>query len=159
MIYSTLPELAKLKTHHIRLLGVDYGERHIGLAISDLSWTITRALPVLDVKKTNVFSYFKDLVEKESIGGIVIGYPKHMCGDAGELCQKVHRFCQKLSHHVKDIPIIRFDERLTSMMAERFMLQADVSREKRKQKLDSIAACCILQNALDFLKKQALFQE
>ena len=156
MIYSTTTDLAKLNDQKHRLLGIDYGERHIGIAISDLSWSVTRALPIVDVKKVNIFTYLEDLVLKEQIAGIVVGYPKHMTGDAGELCQKVHRFCQKLSHHIKDTPIVRFDERLTSMMAERFMIEADVSRAKRKEKLDSIAACCILQGALDSLRRELI---
>lgn len=151
MTFSKPSALSSLKNNNSRLLGIDYGERYIGLAISDLSWTLTRALPVVDVKKTKTFSFIKELIEKEHIQGIVIGYPMHMNGDIGELCQRVHRFCQKLSHYIKGIPIVRFDERMTSIMAENLMIMDDLSRSKRNQKIDSIAACYILQGVLDYL--------
>jgi len=140
MIYSTASQLSK----NGRLLGIDYGERYIGLAISDLSWTLTRALPVVDVKKVSIFPHLKEIIAKEGIKAIIIGDPRHMSGEYGDLSQKVHQFCQKLSHHT-DLPIVRFDERMTSMMAEKQMIADQKSRAKRKKKIDSVAACYILQ--------------
>lgn len=145
-LYHTLEQVTPLKDKKIRLLGVDYGDRNVGLALSDLSWTLTRALPIFDVKKGNIFPYIRELIRLENIGAIIMGYPMHMDGQTSELCQKTHHFCQKLN---AGIPIVRFDERMTSMMAERYMLRDDISRQKRKEKLDSIAACFILQGALD----------
>ncbi|USO02189.1 MAG: Holliday junction resolvase RuvX [Alphaproteobacteria bacterium] len=156
MIYSTASDLVKIKEQNGRLLGIDYGERCIGLAVSDLSWTVTRALPIADVKKVSIFSYLKELVEREGVKAIIIGDPRHMSGDYGVLSQKVHQFCQKLSHHV-GIPIMRFDERMTSMMAEKHMIADQRSRAQRKGKIDSVAACYILQGFLDSVTSKSNF--
>jgi len=155
MIYSTADQLSSIKNKNMRLLGIDYGKRYIGLAISDLSWTLTRALPVFDTQKLSIFSYLQALITQENIGAIVVGDPKHMNGDVGELCQKVHQFCQKLSHQTH-VPITRFDERMTSIMAEEHMIMDHMSRAKRKEKVDSIAACYILQGFLDHFCLKAL---
>jgi putative holliday junction resolvase len=152
MVFSPINNLCSLKNNKSRLLCFDYGERNIGIAVSDPSWTITRALPIFDVKKNNVFHYVKNLIIQENVAGIVVGYPVHMNGDVGELCQKVHRFSQKLSHHINGIPIVKFDERMSSLVADQHMILDDVSRAKRKDKLDSIAACVILQGVLDHLR-------
>lgn len=152
MTFSKSTVLPSLKNNQTRLLGIDYGERHIGLAISDLSWTLTRALPIVDIKKTKIFPFIKELIEKEQIVGIVIGYPVHMSGEAGDLCKRVHTFSQKLSAHIKGLPIIKFDERMTSLLAENHMIGHDISRAKRAQKIDSVSACFILQGMLDYLR-------
>ena len=144
--YHTLEQIVFLKNEKTRLLGIDYGERNVGLALSDLTWTLTRVLPIFDIKRGNIFLYIHELIRLENIGAIIMGYPVHMDGQPSELCQKTHQFCQKLN---PKIPVVRFDERMTSMMAEKHMLRDNISRQKRKDKIDSVAACFILQSALD----------
>jgi len=151
VLYGKASEIAALKNQKGRLLGIDYGIRNIGVAISDLSWSLTRALPIVDVKKTSILPFIKELIQKENIQAVIIGDPRHMSGDYSELSQKVHQFCQKLSSHIV-VPIMRFDERMTSMMADSHMIEGGMSRAKRKEKIDSVAACYILQGFLDYVR-------
>ena len=137
----------------MRILGLDVGDRTIGVAISDpLGFT---AQGITTIRRKSEESDIEKLVEicKEySVETIVSGLPKNMNGTIGEQAEKVQKFCDTLSEHI-DIEIKFWDERLTTMAAHRAMLEADMSRKKRKGLVDKIAATYILQGYLDSLSK------
>ena len=133
-------------------LGMDLGEKRVGLSISDISQSIASNYATLKKKKFSLFSLeLQTIIDKELICGIVIGLPLNMDGSEGPKCQSTRHFAKNFSNIV-DLPITFWDERLTTVAAERSLLSADLSRKKRKRVVDSVAAVLILQNLLDRLK-------
>ena len=134
------------------LLGMDLGEKRVGLSISDISQSIASNYATLKKKNFSLFSLeLQTIIDKELICGIVIGLPLNMDGSEGPKCQSTRDFAKNFSNIV-NLPITFWDERLTTVAAERSLLLADLSRKKRKQVVDSVAAVLILQNLLDRLK-------
>ena len=134
------------------LLGIDLGEKRVGLSISDKTQSIASNYTTLEKKKFALFSHNLQLIiDKETICGIIIGFPLNMDGSEGPKCQSTRDFARNFSKIV-DIPITFWDERLTTVAAEKSLLSADLSRKKRRLVIDSVAAVLILQNALDRLK-------
>ena len=134
------------------LLGIDLGEKRVGLAISDITQSIASNYTTLEKKKFSLFSHdLQSIIDKETICGMIIGFPLNMDGSEGPKCQSTRDFAKNFSKIV-DIPITFWDERLTTVAAEKSLLLADLSRKKRRLVIDSIAAVLILQNALDRLK-------
>lgn len=138
-----------------RLLAIDYGERFLGVAVSDIMWHISTPLFPIDSKSCNAFQALSVLIDQHACGGIVVGYPMNMNGSEGLACERVKEFCQKIKKFFPSLPIGLFDERLSTVAAERNMIEADISRKKRKQKVDSLAASYILQGTLDYLRNLA----
>ena len=138
-----------------RLLAIDYGERFLGVAVSDIMWHISTPLFPIDSKSCNAFQALGGLIAQHACGGIVVGYPLNMNGTEGPACERVKEFCQKLKTFFPSLPIGLFDERLSTVAADRNMIEADISRKKRKQKVDSLAASYILQGTLDYLRNHA----
>ncbi len=136
----------------MRILGIDYGDRQIGLALSDpFGWT-AQGLEVL--KNTDqIWNELQDLVEKHQVEKIVLGWPKNMDGTLGERAVLAQEWAEKLEK-LLNLPVILWDERLTTVAAEKILLEADLSRKKRKKIVDQMAAAFILQNYLDSQKKQ-----
>ena len=136
-------------TNHQRLLGFDVGEKTIGLALSDVNKII--ATPYKTIKRSK---FSKDLLEiiaiiKEyNIGGLVIGYPINMDGSLGSRCQSTRQFCKNLSEKIA-LPMFLADERMSTMAVTRTMLDADLSRKRRAELVDKMAASYILQGVLD----------
>jgi putative holliday junction resolvase len=138
----------------MRALGLDYGDRRIGVAISDeMGWT---AQGVKFIVRT---SLDKDLAEIKSVmdeygnvATIVVGMPYNMDGSEGERVRITREFIKKLEARFK-LPIVEVDERWSTLEAEKFLVSADVSRKKRKGKVDQIAASFILQTYLEQNKK------
>ncbi len=131
-----------------RILGIDFGEKRLGLAISDESQTL--ASPLATYARTdqeNDLKFLGNLVAQYQITEIVLGLPLHMDGSLSEKAQQVLEFKRLLEEHLK-LPVHTFDERLTTAEAERVLLQADLSRKKRKTKRDALAAVLILQGYL-----------
>lgn len=137
-----------------RILGIDYGDRFIGVAVSDILWFLSTPLVPIDSCNCNIIQQITNLVYAYGIGGIVVGYPFHMNGSEGESCEKVRQFVKNIQKALPDMPISLWDERLTTAMAERSMIEANLSRGKRKKKVDSLAASYILQSSLDYLQGQ-----
>ncbi len=137
-----------------RLLAIDYGERFLGVAVSDIMWHLSTPLFPIDSKSCNAFQALGSLIDQHACGGIVVGYPLNMNGSEGAACQKVLEFCEKLRKFFPNIPIGLFDERLSTVAADNAMIEGDLSRKKRKQKVDSLAASYILQNTLDYLRNK-----
>jgi len=119
------------------------------LALSDPSNMIARSLKVLERNATRSWlEEMKGIVEQNKIEKIVIGLPRNMNGSLGEKGQEVLAFVKVLEKVVR-VPIITWDERLTTVSAEKVLREAELSREKRKNVLDKLSACIILQNYLD----------
>lgn len=138
----------------MRYMGLDYGDRTIGVAVSDeLGWTaqglevIRRSTPEQDLER------LASIVKQYGVTEIVVGLPKNMdatIGPRGEICMA---FAEMLSRTLQ-IPVHLWDERLTTVSAERTLLEADISRKKRKQVIDKLAASFILQSFLDSKTKR-----
>ena len=130
-------------------LGMDLGEKRVGLSISDTTQSIASNYATLEKKKFSIFSLdLQSIISREAICGIVIGLPLNMDGSEGPKCQSTRDFAKNLSNIV-NLPITFWDERLTTVAAERSLLSANLSRKKRLRVIDSVAAVLILQNMLD----------
>lgn len=136
----------------LRLFGLDVGKKTIGLAISDSAYTIGSPLETIRrTKFTKDAERISALVEENVIGGLVIGLPINMDGSEGPRCQSVRQFSLDLEK-VLGIPYVFWDERLSTAVVERMLVEeADMSRKRRAQVVDKLAAAYILQGALDAL--------
>jgi len=150
-------DLADRLPRGARLLGLDPGKKRIGLAVSDPGLTV--ASPVGTVKRTKFaadLEALKEAVAEHGVGGIVIGLPVNMDGSEGPRCQSVRQFAQNLEEAGLDLPMAFWDERLSSAAVERFLVEeADMTRQRRGQVVDKMAAAYILQGALDAIRAQA----
>lgn len=135
-----------------RILGLDLGSRTIGVSVSDpLGYTAQGITTIRRKKIENDVEEIKKICIKYSVELIVMGLPKNMDGTIGTQCEKVYSFSEVLKKEV-NIDIEYWDERLTTVAATRAMLEADLSRSKRKKIVDKIASTYILQGYLDSLK-------
>ncbi|HHY80461.1 MAG TPA: Holliday junction resolvase RuvX [Thermoanaerobacter sp.] len=139
----------------MRIMGLDVGDKTIGVAISDLSGTIAQGLTTIKRSSNKKdFERIKQIINEYEVGMIIVGLPKNMSGTLGPQGQKVVRFVEHLKEAF-NIPIILWDERLTTVEAERVLIEkADISRAKRKEVIDKLAAVLILQNYLDSQKNK-----
>ena len=137
-----------------RILGLDTGDKTIGLAISDSGLTV--ASPVDTIRRTKFRADAKTLaalMAERNVGALVIGLPVNMDGSEGPRCQSARQFAQNLLDSGIDLPIAFWDERLSTAAVERFLVdEADMSRKRRAQVVDKMAAAYILQGALDALR-------
>lgn len=137
-----------------KLLGLDYGDRRIGVATSDVFGWTAQALETIDRRGAgNEFERIRELVAEHEIGEIVVGLPKNMNGSVGPRGEICIEFADKLREQF-DMPVHLWDERLTTVSAERVLIEGDVSRKKRKGIVDKMAAALILQNFLDANSKR-----
>ena len=137
-----------------RLLGLDLGSKTIGLAISDGALMLATPLDTIRRKKfTQDAEQLIAIIADRQIGGLVLGLPVNMDGTEGPRCQSTRQFARNLLEKI-DIPIAFWDERLSTAAVERDLIAADVSRAKRAQVVDQMAAGFILQGALDYLNRQ-----
>lgn len=135
------------------ILGIDYGSKRMGLAVSDLSCTIASSYKILYRKniETDLIELKKVIAEKE-IGAIAMGLPLQMNGQEGEIALEVRKFATILEESF-NLPMLLWDERLSSSAVENFLIkEVDLSRKKRAKVLDASAASYILQGVLDALK-------
>lgn len=134
----------------MRILGLDVGDKTIGVALSDpLGWT-AQGLEVIR-RKGNIdqdLTRLTELIKEYEVERILVGMPKNMNGTIGPQGEKVLEFIQTLEEKI-GLPVKSWDERLSTVAAERTLLQADVSRSKRKKVIDKMAAAIILQGYLD----------
>lgn len=133
----------------MRIMGLDYGDRRIGVALSDaMGWT-AQPLEMIERKPGGgEFERIAELVGEHGVSEIVVGLPKNMNGTIGERGEICMAFAEALRQKLS-IPVHLWDERLTTAAATRTLLEADVSRRKRKQVVDKMAAALLLQNYLD----------
>jgi len=137
---------------HSRLLGLDLGEKTIGLALSDGLLMVATPMETLRRGKfTADAQKLRGIVAEHGIGGLIIGLPLNMDGSEGPRCQSARQFAANLLEKI-DIVIGFWDERLSTVAVTRTLLDADMSRRRRAEVVDKMAASYILQGALDRLK-------
>ena len=152
MAICELSELKGLLAADARLMGLDLGTKTIGVAVSDLSRTIATARTTLRrTKLSRDIETLRALIAAEGIGGIVVGLPVNMDGSEGPRAQSARDTAANLARALA-LPVALWDERWSTVAAERAMLDADLSRRKRARKVDQVAAAYILQGALDRLR-------
>lgn len=137
----------------MRYLGIDLGSKTVGLAISDTTLTIASSLKTILFKDEDYLSTIdeiKNIIKEYDIQKIILGLPKNMNNTLGERAEITTKYKRILEENT-NIPVIFFDERLTSVISNSILIEADISRKKRKKKVDSIAAQIILQ---DYLNKE-----
>lgn len=151
MTTLTIEELAQTLAPLQPVAGLDLGTKTIGLAMSDIGLRFASPRPVIKrVKFTKDAEVLLDFATREKIAAFVIGLPMNMDGSAGPRVQATRAFVRSMSEKT-DIPFVFWDERLSTVAAERALLEMDVSRAKRSERIDSAAASFILQGALDRL--------
>ena len=135
----------------MRYLGLDLGTKTLGISLSDVTCTIASIYGTLRFNEGDFDSLIlplKKIVEEYKVGKIVLGLPKNMNNTIGESGERCLLFGKKISESL-NIPVVMQDERLTTVEATHYMLEADMSRGKRKKKIDGLAANIILQTYLD----------
>ena len=131
------------------ILGIDYGSRRIGVAVSDATGTIALPLKILDIKSVaQAVAKVAEVVAERSAEQVVVGLPLNMNGTEGEMATAARRFAEALEEAVA-AHVTLFDERLSTSEIERVLLEADLSRNKRKGVRDKLAARVILQAWMD----------
>ena len=151
MICNTLETLAEVAPSPGALMGLDLGTETIGVAVSDGFRSVASPLETIRRKK-----FGKDaerllaIAKDRAITGLVLGMPLNMDGSEGPRCQSTRAFARNLSG-LTDVPIAFWDERLSTVAAERALLEADTTRKRRGEVIDHVAASYILQGALDRL--------
>ena len=152
MTLCTLDELAVALPRGARLLGLDLGSKTIGLALSDPGLMVASPIDTIRRSKfTKDAETLLQVIAEHRVGGLVIGLPVNMDGSEGPRCQSTRQFATNMLGKI-EIPIAFWDERLSTAAVERVLIgEADMSRKKRGQVVDQMAAAYILQGALDAL--------
>lgn len=133
----------------MRYLGLDLGSKRMGIALSDETLTIASSYKVIHYKvQEEIIVELKEIIENFDISKIILGLPKNMNNTIGERAEETISF-KELIENKLSISVELQDERLSTISAEKYMIEADVSRKKRKNKVDSLAATIILQTYLD----------
>ena len=146
----------------MRILGLDFGSRTVGVAVSDELMLTAQGLEIVRRQSPNklrqTLARIEQIVTEYQVERIVLGYPKNMNNTEGERCEKTKEFAQMLERRtglsVVLWEVIMWDERLTTVAADRHMMESGIRRENRKQYVDEIAAVFILQGYLDSLAFQ-----
>ena len=136
----------------MRIMALDVGSRTIGIACSDA--LLMTAQGIETIRRTsleNDFNRLRELISEYEVHELVVGMPKNMNGTKGDRAEKTEEFVEKMKA-VIDLPVTFWDERLSTVMAERQLIAADLSRKKRKGVIDKMAAVVILQGYLDRLQ-------
>lgn len=137
----------------MRKMALDVGEKTLGVAVSDSTMLIAQGVEILERKSIKKdLARLKELIGKYQVEEVVVGLPLNMNGSEGPQAKKARDFGEKVKSQLK-VPVVFWDERLTTMEAERTLLNADLSRAKRKKVIDKMAAVLILQNYLDRKRK------
>ncbi len=151
MHISTIEELPTRLAGGKTLAGLDLGDKTIGIAVSDRGLSFAHPRPVINRKKFSLdAAALLDLLRRENAGAVVIGLPVNMDGSEGPRAQASRAFVRNVAR-MTDLPFAFWDERLSTVAAERTLIEMDMSRAKRKTKIDSAAAAFILQGVLDRL--------
>ena len=134
----------------MRAMSLDVGTKTIGIATSDLMWMIANGVET--IRRTSVerdFTRIGELIKEHEVSTLVVGYPKNMNGSIGERAQICEAFAEELRNHFPACKVVLWDERLSTVAAEKVLVDADMRRNKRKKIIDMMAAVVILQNYLD----------
>ena len=152
MVFQSLSELIKYLPKKSRLLGLDVGRKTIGLAVSDSDMKIATTVGTIRRSKfTKDVKNLDAIITERQVNGLVLGLPISMDGNEGPACQSVRQFAVNLDN-ILEIGITFWDERLSTSAVERLLIkEADLSRSRRSEIIDKMAAAYILQGALDSL--------
>ena len=138
----------------MRIMGLDYGSKTVGVAVSDALGLTAQGIEIVRRKSENklrqTLARIEEIAKEYGVEKIVLGFPKHMNNDIGERAEKSLEFKEMLERRT-GLPVIMWDERLTTVEANRTLMEASVRRENRKQYMDKLAAVFILQGYLDSL--------
>jgi len=141
----------------MRIMGLDFGSKTVGVAVSDPLRITAQGVEIIRRKEENklrqTLARIEELILAYEVEEIVLGKPMHMNGDEGERVRLTEEFRDKLERRT-GLPVTMWDERLTTVAADRVMMEAGIRRENRKEYVDKIAAVLILQEYLDFQKNQ-----
>lgn len=152
MIHDDITDFAPAVGQMGALAGLDFGDKTIGVAVSDGMRTVATPLETIRRKKFTLDAEaLLAILTARDIKGIVLGLPRNMDGTEGPRCQKTRAFARNLTR-LTDLPITFWDERLSTVAAERALLEADTSRARRAEVIDHVAAGYILQGALDRMR-------
>ena len=136
----------------MRVIGLDYGTETVGVALSDELFITAQAVETITRKSANklrqTLARIEQLIEEHNVGLIVLGYPKNMNNTIGDRGQATESFKEDLERRT-GLPVVLWDERLTTMEAERILIEGSVRRENRKDVIDQMAAAIILQSYLE----------
>lgn len=138
----------------MRILCLDVGDKWVGVAVSDETKTLARGLSKIDRGEQET-EKIKALITKYAVESVIYGLPLRMDGSISNQTEKTMAFIEKLKNDIT-IPFIPFDERMSSHQAETIMIEADLSRRKRKKLIDKLSAQIILQNYLDSIKEDEM---
>ncbi|MBR2046207.1 MAG: Holliday junction resolvase RuvX [Agathobacter sp.] len=142
----------------MRILGLDFGTKTVGVAVSDELLFTAQGVEIIrrekPAKLRQTLARIDELIEQYGVEKIVLGYPKNMNNTEGERCEKTNEFKEMLEKRT-GLEVILWDERLTTVSADNAMMEMGIRRENRKEYVDEIAAIFILQGYLDFLANQA----
>lgn len=149
----TIESIALLKNSKKRLIGLDLGTKTIGVALSDLTWLIATPHSLIKrTKQTQDLKILKTLLKDYNVGAIILGLPVNMNGTEGPRAEASHAFKTVLEKAFPDILVMLWDERLSTAAVTRTLLDADLSRKRRDEVVDKMAATFILQGVLDRLR-------
>jgi len=136
----------------MRIMGLDYGSKTVGVAVSDPLFLTAQGVEIIRRKSPGklrqTLARIEELIREYEVDRIVLGYPKHMNNSEGERCEKTVEFKEMLERRT-GLEVVLGDERLTTVMADRAMMEGGIRREDRKEYVDKLAAVFILQNYLD----------
>lgn len=136
----------------MRIMGLDYGTKTVGVALSDALLITAQPVETIERKSANklrqTFARIEQLVDENEVSLIVLGYPKNMNNTAGERAEATEKFREDLMRRT-GLSVVLWDERLTTVEAERILMESSVRRENRKEVIDKMAAAIILQSYLD----------
>ncbi|MFC7703681.1 Holliday junction resolvase RuvX [Plastorhodobacter daqingensis] len=151
MICDTIEDFAGQLAPMRALAGLDLGDKTIGVAVSDSFLSVATPLETIRRSKfTQDADRLLAIATGRNLGGLILGLPRNMDGSEGPRCQSTRAFARNLAR-LTDLPITFWDERLSTVAAERALLEADTSRKRRSEVIDHVAAGFILQGALDRL--------
>lgn len=138
----------------MRIMGLDFGSKTVGVAVSDPLFLTAQGVEIIRRKSPGklrqTLARLEELIAEYEVDRIVLGYPRNMNNTEGERCEKTREFEELLKRRT-GIPVILWDERLTTVAADRVMIEGGIRREDRKQYVDKLAAVFILQGYLDGL--------
>ena len=141
----------------MRIMGLDFGSKTVGVAISDALLITAQGVEIIRRKEENklrqTLARIEELIAQYEVEKIVLGKPKHMNGTEGVRVELTEEFKEKLERRT-GLPVVFWDERLTTVAADKTMMEAGIRREHRKEYVDMIAATFILQGYLDYLGNQ-----
>jgi putative Holliday junction resolvase len=151
MIYDDIIAFAAALPPMAALIGLDLGDKTIGVAVSDRMLSVATPLETIRRKKFGLdAARLQDIIADRQIGGLILGLPRNMDGSEGPRCQSTRAFARNFDR-LGDLPIGFWDERLSTVAAEKALLEADTTRKRRAEVIDHVAAGYILQGVLDRL--------